>query len=52
MRPRRRGQAGSTGTQMFGWFRREIRSVADLKGLKMRIGGYAGQVVSRLGVVR
>ncbi|MFX3952234.1 ABC transporter substrate-binding protein, partial [Streptococcus suis] len=42
---------GNTGAQMGGWFRREIRSVADLKGLKMRIGGYAGQVVSRLGVV-
>lgn len=42
---------GNTGAQMGGWFRREIRSVADLKGLKMRIGGFAGQVVTRLGVV-
>ncbi len=43
--------AGNTGAQMGGWFRKEIKSVADLKGLKFRIGGYAGQVLSRLGVV-
>jgi len=43
--------AGNTGAQMGGWFRREIRTVADLKGLKFRIGGFAGQVLSRLGVV-
>jgi TRAP-type mannitol/chloroaromatic compound transport system substrate-binding protein len=43
--------AGNTGTQMGGWFRREIRTVGDLKGLKMRIGGYAGTVLQRLGVV-
>ena len=42
---------GNTGAQMGGWFRREIRGVADLKGLKMRVGGLAGQVVTRLGVV-
>ena len=42
---------GNTGAQMGGWFRREIRSVADLRGLKMRVGGLAGQVVTRLGVV-
>ena len=42
---------GNTGTQMGGWFRNEIKSVADLKGLKMRIGGYAGQVMAKLGVV-
>jgi TRAP-type mannitol/chloroaromatic compound transport system substrate-binding protein len=42
---------GSTGAQMGGWFRKEIRSVADMSGLKMRIGGFAGQVVSRIGVV-
>ena len=41
---------GSTGTQM-GWFRKEIKTVADLKGLKFRIGGFAGKVVERLGVV-
>jgi TRAP-type mannitol/chloroaromatic compound transport system substrate-binding protein len=43
--------AGNTGAQMGGWYRREIRSVADLKGLKMRIGGLGGQVLAKLGVV-
>jgi TRAP-type mannitol/chloroaromatic compound transport system substrate-binding protein len=42
---------GNTGTQMGGWFRKEINNVADLNGLKMRIAGFAGEVVSRLGVV-
>lgn len=42
---------GNTGTQMGGWFRREIRSVNDLRGLKMRIGGFAGVVLQKLGVV-
>ena len=42
---------GNTGCQMGGWFRDELKSVADLKGLKMRIGGYAGQVMAKLGVV-
>lgn len=36
---------------MAGWFRKEIRTIADLKGLKFRISGLAGQVVARLGVV-
>jgi TRAP-type mannitol/chloroaromatic compound transport system substrate-binding protein len=36
---------------MGGWFRKEIKSVADLKGLKMRIGGMAGKVLEKLGVV-
>jgi TRAP-type mannitol/chloroaromatic compound transport system substrate-binding protein len=43
--------AGNTGTQMAGWYRKEIKSVADLKGLKMRIAGMAGQVLTKLGVV-
>jgi TRAP-type mannitol/chloroaromatic compound transport system substrate-binding protein len=43
--------AGNTGCQMGGWFRKEIKSVDDLKGLKMRIGGTAGLVMTRLGVV-
>ena len=43
--------AGNTGAQMGGWFRKEIKTVADLKGLKMRIGGTGGQVLSKLGVV-
>ncbi|MGB6054274.1 MAG: TRAP transporter substrate-binding protein [Burkholderiaceae bacterium] len=44
-------QGGNSGTQMGGWFRKEIKSVADLQGLKMRVGGYGGRVLQRLGVV-
>ncbi|MDB5957816.1 TRAP transporter substrate-binding protein DctP [Ramlibacter sp.] len=40
---------GNTGAQMGGWMRDEIRSVADLKGLKFRIGGFAGKVLERMG---
>src|SRR3954453_7735352 len=43
--------AGNTGAQMGGWFRKEIRTVADLKGLRMRIGGFAGTVLAKLDVV-
>ncbi len=43
--------AGNTGAQMGGWFRKELNSVADMKGLKMRIGGFAGKVLDKLGVV-
>jgi TRAP-type mannitol/chloroaromatic compound transport system substrate-binding protein len=43
--------AGNTGCQMGGWYRKEIKSVDDLKGLKMRIGGWAGKVLARLGGV-
>jgi TRAP-type mannitol/chloroaromatic compound transport system substrate-binding protein len=43
--------AGNTGAQMGGWYRKEINTVADLKGLKMRIGGFAGKIVEKLGVV-
>ena len=42
---------GNTGAQMGGWFRKEIKSVDDMKGLKFRIGGFAGSVIQRLGVV-
>jgi TRAP-type mannitol/chloroaromatic compound transport system substrate-binding protein len=42
---------GNTGTQMGGWFRKEIQSLADLQGLKFRIAGIAGQILARLGVV-
>ena len=42
---------GNTGAQMGGWFRKEIKSAADFKGLKFRIGGFAGRVMERLGVV-
>jgi len=43
--------AGNTGAQMGGWYRKEIKSVADLKGLKFRIGGFAGKVMERVGAV-
>ena len=43
--------AGNTGMQMGGWFRKEINTVDDLKGLKMRIPGFAGKVVAGVGVV-
>jgi TRAP-type mannitol/chloroaromatic compound transport system substrate-binding protein len=43
--------AGSTGCQMGGWFRKEIKTVKDLEGLKFRIGGMAGLVMAKLGVV-
>ncbi len=42
---------GNTGTQMGGWFRKEIKTVADMSGLKMRIGGLAGRVLAKLGAV-
>lgn len=40
---------GSTGVQMAGWFNKEIKSVADIKGMKMRIPGLGGEVWTRLG---
>ncbi|MCZ4353941.1 substrate-binding domain-containing protein [Roseovarius aestuarii] len=43
--------AGNTGTQMAGWYRKEINTLDDLKGLKMRIGGMGGTVMSRMGVI-
>jgi TRAP-type mannitol/chloroaromatic compound transport system substrate-binding protein len=42
---------GNTGTQMGGWYRKEIRTVNDIKGLKMRIGGFGGKVLERIGGV-
>ncbi len=41
---------GSTGVQMGGWFRKEINTLADLQGLKMRIPGFAGEIMAKLGV--
>ena len=41
--------AGNTGTQMFGWFNKEINSLEDIKGLKMRIPGIGGEVLERAG---
>lgn len=43
--------AGNTGAQMGGWFRKEINTVEDLKGLKFRIGGFGGKIIEKLGVV-
>jgi TRAP-type mannitol/chloroaromatic compound transport system substrate-binding protein len=43
--------AGNTGCQMGGWFRKEINTVDDLKGLKFRIGGFPGRVMQKLGAV-
>ena len=42
--------AGNTGAQMGGWFRKEINTIDDLKGLKMRIAGLTGQVMQKVGV--
>jgi TRAP-type mannitol/chloroaromatic compound transport system substrate-binding protein len=42
---------GNTGAQMGGWFRKEIKSLKDFKGLKFRCGGFAGKVVERIGGV-
>ena len=41
---------GNTGAQMGGWYRKEINTIDDLKGLKMRIGGLGGMVMTKLGV--
>ena len=40
---------GSTGAQMGGWFRKEIKSTEDFKGLKFRIGGFAGTIIAKVG---
>ncbi len=42
---------GNTGSQMGGWYRKEIKTLADLKGMKMRIGGFGGKVLERIGGV-
>ncbi|QKV20312.1 TRAP transporter substrate-binding protein [Oricola thermophila] len=43
--------AGNTGAQMGGWFRKEINTLDDLKGLKFRIGGMGGKIIEKVGVV-
>jgi len=42
---------GNTGAQMGGWFRKEIKSLAEFKGVKFRVGGFGGKVVERIGGV-
>ncbi|WP_137919625.1 TRAP transporter substrate-binding protein [Hydrogenophaga sp. 2FB] len=42
---------GNTGAQMGGWYRKEIKTLNDIKGMKMRIGGFAGKVFTRMGGV-
>ena len=42
---------GNSGVQMGGWYRKEVKSLDDMKGLKMRIGGFAGRVIERMGGV-
>ncbi|HEV2610707.1 MAG TPA: TRAP transporter substrate-binding protein DctP [Noviherbaspirillum sp.] len=42
---------GNTGAQMGGWYRKEMKTLADMKGLKFRVGGFAGKVIERLGGV-
>jgi TRAP-type mannitol/chloroaromatic compound transport system substrate-binding protein len=42
---------GNTGVQMGGWFRREIKSLADFRGTKFRVGGFGGRIVERIGGV-
>jgi TRAP-type mannitol/chloroaromatic compound transport system substrate-binding protein len=43
--------AGNTGAQMGGWFRKEINSLEDMQDLKLRIGGFGGRIVEKIGVV-
>jgi TRAP-type mannitol/chloroaromatic compound transport system substrate-binding protein len=42
---------GNTGAQMGGWYRKEVKTLADIKGMKMRIGGFGGKVLERIGGV-
>jgi TRAP-type mannitol/chloroaromatic compound transport system substrate-binding protein len=42
---------GNTGAQMGGWYRKEIKTVEDVKGLKMRIGGFGGMILAKIGGV-
>jgi len=43
--------AGDTGAQMGGWFRKEVKGIADMQGLKFRVAGIAGQVFAKMGAV-
>jgi len=43
--------AGNTGAQMGGWFRKEIKSLADMRGLKFRVTGISGRIFAKIGTV-
>src|SRR5262245_17801655 len=43
--------AGNTGAQMGGWFRKELKSLDDVNGLKFRVGGFAGTILAKVGVI-
>jgi TRAP-type mannitol/chloroaromatic compound transport system substrate-binding protein len=43
--------AGNTGGQMFGWFRKELKTAKDFEGLKMRTAGFGGKVMAKLGAI-
>ena len=43
--------AGNTGAQMGGWFRKEVRSVADMQGLKFRVSGITGKILAKIGTI-
>jgi TRAP-type mannitol/chloroaromatic compound transport system substrate-binding protein len=42
---------GNTGAQMGGWWRKEVKSLADVKGAKFRVGGFGGKIFERIGGV-
>jgi TRAP-type mannitol/chloroaromatic compound transport system substrate-binding protein len=42
---------GNTGVQMGGWYRKEINSLEDIKGLKIRIAGIGGEILARMGAI-
>ena len=42
---------GNTGAQMGGWYRKQIKTLADIKGMKMRIGGFGGKILELIGGV-
>jgi TRAP-type mannitol/chloroaromatic compound transport system substrate-binding protein len=42
---------GNTGGQTFGWFRKELKTIADFSGIKMRVAGFGGKVLAKLGVI-
>src|SRR5207249_9716355 len=42
---------GNTGGQTFGWFRKELKTPADFSGIKMRVAGFGGKVLAKLGVI-